>query len=73
MGAVPAAGAGLGEATGATTGAGDVTPPVAGLPGGVVPPVTGGAGGMGDGVATGFGLGAGAGGVTGEGATMGVG
>lgn len=69
-GGVPAVGAGLGEATGATTGAGDVTPPVAGLPGGMVPPVTGGTG---DGVATGFGLGAGAGAVTGEGATTGVG
>ena len=72
-GGVPVVGAGVGDATGAVTGAGGVTPPVAGLPGGVVPPVAGLAGGTGDGVATGFGLGAGAGFVTAGGGTTGVG
>ena len=72
-GGVPVVGAGVGDATGAVTGAGGVTPPVAGLPGGVVPPVVGLAGGTGDGVATGFGLGAGAGFVTGGRGATGVG
>ena len=72
-GVVPVVGAGVGDATGAVTGAGGVTPPVAGLLGGVVPPVVGLAGGTGDGVATGFGLGAGAGFVTGGGGATGVG